>query len=160
MPAKPSAIKKATKPATKNPAKPEVSLARAHKNELEQVRAELSARRVDGEIIDELARRFPASALADKLESIMSATTPPILTRDGDVVSRPDYPTRLRAIDLTLAYLVGRPIERTMSIRAEKPQTPDALLEEATKSPAMLDMLLEALSAAKAKSQATASGER
>ncbi|MBK8772352.1 MAG: hypothetical protein IPM06_18290, partial [Rhizobiales bacterium] len=129
-------------------------------NELEQVRAELSARRVDGEIIDELARRFPASALADKLESIMSATTPPILTRDGDVVSRPDYPTRLRAIDLTLAYLVGRPIERTMSIRAEKPQTPDALLEEATKSPAMLDMLLEALSAAKAKSQATASGER
>jgi len=155
MPTKPDATKKVSKTAGENPAKPETSLARAHKTELEQIRSELSARRFDGEIMDELARRFHASELADKLEAIMSATTPPIVTRDGDVVTRPDYPTRLRAIDLTLAYLVGRPIERTLAIRAGKPQTPESLLDDAAKSPAMCDALIDALVAIRGKQKAS-----
>ena len=165
MPTKPNATRPAAKTARKNPVKPQTSLARVHSSQVAEVRSQLAARPADGEIMAELAARFPATKLADRLEALMDAMTPPILTRSGEIVTKPDCSTRLKAIDLTLSYLVGRPIERSLSIRAEQAQTPEALLEEARKSPAMLDMLIEGLMAVRKEmqggvsDQATASGK-
>lgn len=150
MPKQRNATRPAAKTAKKNPVKPQTSLARAH-SDVAAVTHHLAAGKADAAMMDELQRRFTPAKLADRLEALLDAMTPPIALKSGEVVSKPDCTTRLRACDLILAYIVGRPIERSLSIRAEQPQTPEALLEEATKSPAMLDMLLDALLAAKAK---------
>ena len=136
MPLKP---KNSTKPVQKKKSvkstKEGARLARAHSNEP-----------VDSAVIAELSRRFPAAALGQKLEALMEAMTPPIMTKDGKIISRPDYSTRLRAIDLTLSYLVGKPIERTMSLRAERPMTMEDIEKMASDSPALCSTLVAVLS--------------
>lgn len=43
---------------------------------------------------------------------MLDAETPPIVTKDGKILVRPDNSTRLRALEFIYAYVVGRPIER------------------------------------------------
>ena len=62
--------------------------------------------------METLARRFDPEDLADILAEIMQAETPPIVTKDGLVVTRPDYRTRLEGLKFAYAYVVGRPVER------------------------------------------------
>jgi len=142
--------------------KKRASLARAHSEPatVAQVQRELSDRASDGAIIAELSRRFTPEKICNRLEALCDAMTPPIKTKDGNLVSRPDCSTRLRALDMLLAYLVGRPIERSMSIRADKPVTWDDMQREASQSPAMRETAIAALIAMRsgnASGQATAS---
>lgn len=86
-------------------------------------------------IMEALARRFDAEELCDRIQDGLDAMTPGIVTKDGKVITRPDYSTRLRYIELLMAYQVGRPIERQMTINASPPATLEDLLEKARKSP-------------------------
>lgn len=92
--------------------------------------------------METLARRFDPDKLADKLDEIMQAETPPIVTKDGLVVTRPDYRTRLEGLKFVYAYVVGRPVERQEIINHRPPASMDDLLEQAKKSPVFLRTLM------------------
>lgn len=85
--------------------------------------------------MDALARRFSADDLANKLESLMGAMLPPIMTKDGALIERPDNSTRLRAIEFVYAYVVGRPIERQQIVTSQQGGTIEDLINKAATSP-------------------------
>lgn len=85
--------------------------------------------------MDALARRFSADDLADKLHEMMEAMHPPITTRDGKLIERPDSATRLRAIEFVYAYVVGRPIERQQIVTSQQGGTIEDLINKAATSP-------------------------
>lgn len=102
--------------------------------------------------MDSLARRFNADDLADKLHGMMDAMLPPIQTRNGKLIERPDNSTRLRAIEFVYAYVVGRPIERQQIVTSQHGGTIEDIINKAATSPVfaktarnLLQNLLESL---------------
>lgn len=153
---KPSATKKATKTARENPAKPQTSLARV-RGEVALIEAGAlgiierpNPNNIEVALHSALQGAFKPHQIVRYYRALMVARRV-YVDRNGKKISAPDHGVRLGALKDYMDRVQGKPIERTLAIRASQPQTPDALLEEATKSPAMLDMLLDALLAAKAK---------
>ena len=97
-------------------------------------------------LMDALCRRFTPDSLCDTLAAGLEAMTPPIVTKAGEVLSKPDYATRLRYLELAFAYQVGRPIERQMVIQSSPPATLEDLMEKARASPVFRKTLLDLLS--------------
>lgn len=92
-----------------------------------------------------LARRIDPETLCNRIEEGLEAMTPPIQTKDGKIISRPDYATRLRYIDMAFAYLVGRPVERQEVITGKAPASLDDLVARAQQSPVFRDTMLALL---------------
>jgi hypothetical protein len=85
----------------------------------------------NSEIAEALAKKIPADRIADVLLEAMSATT---TNRAG--VTEPDTRCRLQAATLSLAYLEGRPSERTEVIAKTQKMTPDEMVAKLKCSPA------------------------
>lgn len=96
-------------------------------------------------IMEVLARKFTPDDLMRRLEEGLDAMTPPISTKDGNIVTRPDFPTRHRYIETILAYLVGRPVERQEIISRSAPATLDDLLAKARSSSVFREAMLNVL---------------
>jgi hypothetical protein len=97
-----------------------------------------------------LAREFPPSALVVKLNAMLEATES-YTSSTGKVITRPNWTPRAKALELLLAYIVGRPIERQQIIKTSAPATLDDLMAQAEASPVFLESLLSLLNHLKAK---------
>ena len=84
-----------------------------------------------------LASRFDPNELADRLRDLMDAELPPIMTKDGTIITRPDNSTRLRAIEFIFAYVVGRPIERQQIVTQSTGGTMEDFAERLAQSPVL-----------------------
>lgn len=97
----------------------------------------------DSRIAETLAKKIPADRIADVLIEAMSAT---ITNRAG--VIEPDTRCRLQAATLSLAYLEGRPTERSEVIAKTAKMTQAEMIEKMRNSPAfraeIADMLAKA----------------
>lgn len=95
--------------------------------------------------MDTLARRFNPDDLADRLEAMLDAETPPIVTKDGKILVRPDNPTRLRALEFIYAYVVGRPIERQQIVNQTTGGSLEDFMAKCQASPVFRDTVLRML---------------
>lgn len=97
----------------------------------------------DSRIAEALAKRLPAERIADVLLEAMSATT---TNRAG--LTEPDTRCRLQAATLSLAYLEGRPSERSEVIAKSAKMTHAEMIAKMKSSPAfraeIADMLAKA----------------
>lgn len=96
-------------------------------------------------MLEALARKITPEKLCARILEGLDATTPPIKTKDGNIVSRPDYATRLRYVEMSYAYLVGRPVERQEIITGKAPASLDDLIARAEQSPVFRDTMLALL---------------
>lgn len=94
--------------------------------------------------MEALSRRFTPDSLCNTLQAMLTAVEES-KNRLGEVIERPAWHIRLKATETILAYMVGRPIERQMLLRAEAPATMDDLISEAERSPAFAASLLALL---------------
>lgn len=97
----------------------------------------------DSRIAEALTKKIPAERIADVLIEAMSAT---ITNRAG--VVEPDTRCRLQAATLSLAYLEGRPAERSEVVAKTAKMTHAEMIEKMKSSPAfraeIADMLAKA----------------
>ena len=97
----------------------------------------------DNRIAEALARKIPAERIADVLIEALSATT---TNRAG--VTESDTRCRLQAATLSLAYLEGRPSERSEVIAKTAKMTHAQMIQKMKSSPAfraeIADMLAKA----------------
>ncbi len=89
-----------------------------------------------------LSRRFTAENLCTRLTALMEAETPPILDKAGVLHTRPDNGVRLRAVELALAYRLGRPVERQQIIHHEEQPSLEGIIKQAQASPVLVDTLI------------------
>lgn len=154
MPKQRNATRPAAKTAKKNPVKPQTSLAR--------VRGTVSApvsvinagslglmerpnpNNIDAALHTALQGAFQPFQIVRFYRALMVARRV-YVNGAGKKITAPDHGVRLGALKDYMDRVQGKPIERSLTIRAEQPQTPEALLEEARKSPAMLDTLIDGL---------------
>ena len=94
--------------------------------------------------MEALSRRFTPDAICNTLENMLTAVEVSKNRLDEEIV-RPAWHIRLKATETILAYMVGRPIERQMVLKAEQPATMDDLIVEAERSPAFAASLLAVL---------------
>jgi hypothetical protein len=104
---------------------------------------ESSSRKL-AEVLD---KELPEPRIAEVLSECFNATT---LTKSGVVI--PDWRTRLAAVQLALAYKVGKPIERQQVMNVNVGQENESSLDERLRdSPALRAMIRKMLE--KAESQ-------
>lgn len=99
----------------------------------------------------EMVRRY-ADTICDDLDALQKAETT-YTTKTGEVHRKPEWSIRLKALELKMAYIVGRPIERQQIIHSEQPMSLDDLMAEAKRSPAYLQTLLDMLETIKRHQQ-------
>lgn len=93
------------------------------------------------QLAEVLHAEIPEERIAKVLSDAMSAT---MTTRSGTV--EPDHKTRVQAATLTLAYKVGRPVERQEVVSVNVGADPDAdLASRLIKSPALRRMFRKIL---------------
>lgn len=97
----------------------------------------------DSRIAEALAKKIPPDRIADVLNEAMSATT---INRAG--ITEPDTRCRLQAATLSLAYLEGRPTERSEVVSKTAKMTQAEMIGKMKSSPAfraeIADMLAKA----------------
>jgi hypothetical protein len=96
-----------------------------------------SLRMLTTDVVSAVASKFGGEKIAELLDELCRAES---MTNGGKL--RPDHRTRLAAVTLVLAYLVGRPVERsevvTVNLDAD---SMTGLRERLKSSPAMRDAL-------------------
>ncbi len=97
-----------------------------------------------------LAARFSADYLERKLREMLNATET-YVTKTGNEFTRPCWAPRMKALELLLAYQVGRPVERSQSIVVNEPPRREDLLEKAKRSPVFRASLVELIREVKEK---------
>lgn len=136
-----------SKKAAKNLAvKPSVSRARIGKALSVHVSPDDAAR----DTMMMLASEYAPERLKEKLNEMLEATET-YTNAKGVGYTRPLWSVRAKAVELLLAYIVGRPIERQQIIKTSAPATLDDLIAQAEASPVFLDSLLSLLGHLKAK---------
>ena len=95
-------------------------------------------------MMEALARAFPPEALVAKYVELLNADVQ-WENKKGKVSKRPDNAIRLRALDMLIMTLVGKPIERVQTIAVTKPPTFDDLIGRARRSAVFRESLIEML---------------
>lgn len=88
----------------------------------------------DVALMEALQRSYSPESIIDEIDALAQATVT-YVTKDGREFSKPDFSTRLRAVELKIAYLIGKPIERQEVIQHRAPSTLADLEAKAAKSP-------------------------
>ena len=96
------------------------------------------------EIMDALAAKYTPEGLIAELDEMARAVVT-YTNSKGVVNSKPDYPTRFRALELRFAYLIGRPVERQEIIKHSPPASIDSLMADAKRSPVFRATLIDLL---------------
>lgn len=94
-------------------------------------------------LMQEFARRFTGS-LCDDLDELSHAETE-VESKSGEIIVKPEWSIRMRATELKLAYLIGRPIQRQQVLQAQVQPGYEDLVAEARRSPAFRSTLRDLL---------------
>lgn len=106
----------------------------------EEMPAEFGKLNYSREFMRALQSNFPPELLCERLEEQMTACT---FSRSGGLASYvPDWSARQRGIELAIAYIEGRPIERQQIMQSNAPMSWEAILGLANSSPVFRDTLL------------------
>ena len=88
-----------------------------------------------------LASTYPPEDIVKRLDSMLEATET-YTTAKGASYTRPSWGPRAKGLELLLAYIIGRPIERQQVIKTTAPLSLEDLVEQAKASPVFLESLI------------------